>query len=220
MPDTPRPARAVLFDFDGTLADSFAAITASTNHVRRSFGLGEVTEAVVSEYVGLGLPNLMEDMLPGFDTAEAVRRYREHHVTVIDTLTKLMPGVAETLPALQRRGVKMAVCSNKMVSFTRHLVGVLGVAGYFDAVLGPDDVGGRAKPDPAMLLEGLSRLGVTAADAVYVGDMAVDVHTAKAAGIEVWLVPGGATGRESPTAAGPDRVLASFAEMAGLIAGG
>ena len=78
-------------------------------------------------------------------------------------------------------------------------------------------VGGRAKPLPDMLLEGLSRLGVSREEAVYVGDMAIDVHVARAAGLPVWLVPGGAQGKESPVEAGPDRVLTGFAELLELL---
>ena len=213
------PTRAALFDFDGTLADSFAAITASTNHVRRSFGLPDLAESAVREYVGYGLPNLMETLLPGCDTDVAVARYRAHHATVAKAGTRLMPGVAETVPELARRGLRMAVCSNKMVSFTRELVEHLGLAPYFAAVLGPDDVGGRAKPDPAMLLEGLTRLRIPAADAVYVGDMAIDVHSARAAGLPAWIVPGGAAGKESAADARPDRLLKGFGELLDLLPG-
>jgi 2-phosphoglycolate phosphatase len=185
---------AALFDFDGTLADSFAAITASTNHVRQSYGLPPLPEGEVRGYVGFGLDNLMETLVPTAPVEEAVARYREHHQRTMLSGTKLMPGVAETIPELARRGFRMGVCSNKRVEFTRQLVQALGLAPYFAAVLGPDDVGDRAKPDPAMLLEGLTRLGVSRESAVYVGDMAVDVHTAKAAGVVVYLVLGGASG--------------------------
>ena len=211
------PTRAALFDFDGTLADSFAAITASTNHVRASYGLPALPEGEVRGYVGLGLHKLMEDLAPGADPGEAVRRYRAHHGSVMFTGTTLLPGVADTLAELARRGLKLAVCSNKQVTFTRELVTHFGLGPLFAAVLGPDDVGGRAKPDPAMLFEACTRLGVPPAETVYVGDMAVDVHTAKAAGIPVWLVPGGAAGTESAVAAGPDRVLASFADILALV---
>ncbi len=211
------PTRAALFDFDGTLADSFAAITASTNHVRRSYGLPALAEAEVRVYVGFGLPHLMHTLIPDADPDEAVARYREHHRDAMLSGTRLMPGVAETIPELARRGYRMAVCSNKRVEFTRQLVAGLGLAPHFAAVLGPDDVAGRAKPDPAMLLEGLGRLGVPAAEAVYVGDMAIDVHTAKAAGVIGWLVLGGAAGLEDAAAAGPDRVLAGFAELLDLL---
>jgi len=207
------PIRAALFDFDGTLADSFTAITQSTNHVLRSFGRPELTVEEVRHYVGFGLPSLMQELLPGCDLELAVARYREHHPSVTHSGTKLLAGVAETIPELARRGIVMAVCSNKMVHFTRDLVQHFGLAPYFQVVLGPDDVHNRAKPDPAMLLEALARLKIPSLDAVYVGDMAIDVRTAKAAGMPAWLVPGGASGHESPLDAGPDLVLKNFQEL-------
>ncbi len=213
------PTRAVLCDFDGTLADSFGAIAASTNHVRRAYGLPDLPETVVRQYVGLGLEYLMANLVPNAPTADAVVRYREHHPTVMLTGTKLMPGVADTLAELHRRGYRLAVCSNKRVEFTRALADHLGLSPYLAAVLGPEDAGGRAKPDPAMLLEALRRLGVSAPEAVYVGDMAVDVQAGRAAGVAVWLVLGGAAGRESAAESKPNRVLGSFAELAELLPG-
>lgn len=211
------PVRAALFDFDGTLADSFAAIAASTNHVRRSFGLPEMTVAEVRRYVGHGLPALMRELCPGFDPDEAVRRYREHHPTVMVSGTKLFPGVADTLRDLHTRGIRLGVCSNKAVQFTKALVRDLGLGEWMTGVFGPEDAGGKPKPDPTMLLEACRRLDVQPAETVYVGDMIVDVQAGKAAGIRVWLVHVGMAGSEDPTAAGPDRVLTEFAELKGLI---
>jgi 2-phosphoglycolate phosphatase len=214
--------KAVLFDFDGTLVDSFAAIAASTNHVRASYGLPPMAEAEVRRYVGYGLDNLMADLVPGAPVDDAVGRYREHHATVMFTQTRLMPGAAEALPELARRGLRLAVCSNKRVEFTRQLVHALGLGEYFTAVLGPDDVGGRAKPDPAMLLEGLTRLEVSASDSLYVGDMIVDVQTARAADVPVWIISADGTGEFAPVEGEPrpDRVLRSLAELPALIATG
>lgn len=211
------PTRAVLFDFDGTLADSFGAIASSTNHVRRAYGLPDLPEREVRMCVGLGLAQLMADLVPNAPTDEAVNLYREHHTTVMLAGTKLMPGVAEAVATLARRGYRLAVCSNKRAEFTRNLADHLGLRPAVAEVLGPEDVGGRAKPDPAMLLEALRRLGDSPAGAVYVGDMAVDVHAARAAGVPVWLVLGGAAGRESAEDSDPDRVLGSFAELPGLL---
>lgn len=211
------PIRAALFDFDGTLADSFAAITASTNHVRQSCGLPPLQEAEVRRFVGFGLPHLMAELAPRLDPGEAVRRYRDHHEDIAEKLTTLMPGVAATIPELHRRGLLLAVCSNKAVRFTRQLVTAFGYESVMREVLGPEDVDGRAKPDPAMLIECLRRLGVSKDEAVYVGDMSIDVHTAKAAGMPCWLVPGGAAGMDSAEAAGPDRVLTGFAELLDLL---
>ncbi len=210
-------ARAVLFDFDGTLADSFAAITASTNHVRTSFGLPAMSEADVRRYVGFGLENLMAELLPGFDPHEGVRRYREHHPSVMFSGTKLFPGAMEALTALHAAGIPMAVCSNKAVQFTRTLTAHLGLDPLLGGVYGPEDAGGHPKPDPRMLLVACERLGVSPTEAVYVGDMSIDVHAGHAAGMRVWLVNAGQAGHDDPLASGPDRVLSGFAELTELV---
>ena len=208
--------RGVLFDFDGTLADSFAAIASSTNHVRESFGLPPMTEASIRKYVGLGLEHLLGDLCPGFDVALAVSRYRAHHPGVMLKLTKLFPGVRETLDRLHAAGYPMGVCSNKSVTFTRSLIVGLDLAELLPVVLGPEDVG-VPKPDPAMLIEGCKRLGVPIAEGLYVGDMIVDVQAAKAAGLPVWLVHVGLAGTIDPRSAGPERILDRFAEIAELL---
>lgn len=211
------PIIAALFDFDGTLADSFAAITSSTNHTRAHYGLPPLPEADVRKYVGYGLANLMTDLVPGAPVDEAVAVYRTHHAGVMISETKLMPGVAETIPELARRGFRLGVCSNKRVEFTRELVHALGLSEYFACVLGPDDVGQRAKPDPAMLLEGLTRLKVSASEAVFVGDMIVDVQTGKAAGVPVWLVLPDGNEISASVEETPNHVLSSFAQLLNLL---
>ena len=208
--------RAALFDFDGTLADSFAAIASSTNHVRERYGLPVLPEAEVRRYVGYGLANLMETLVPTAPAEAAMDVYREHHAATMLAGTRLFPGVADTLAELRRRGYTLAVCSNKRVDFTRRLVADLDVGGLFAAVLGPEDVG-VPKPHPAMLLEAAKRLGAAPAESVYVGDMAVDVEAGKAAGMTVWLVPGGAGDPAEAVAAGPDRVLESFVDLLDLL---
>jgi HAD superfamily hydrolase (TIGR01509 family) len=210
------PVRAVLFDFDGTLADSFAAITASTNHVRGTFGMSELPESMVRGFVGHGLEHLMRMLVPSADPAAAVATYRAHHATIARAMTKLLPGVAETIDGLRHRGYRLAICSNKTVWFTKDLTDHFFPTGTFDAILGPEDVP-APKPDPEMVLEGCRRLGVSENDAVYVGDMAVDVETGHRAKVTTWLVPGGASGFEAAKAAGPDRVLTSFAEILNLL---
>lgn len=208
--------RCLLFDFDGTLADSFEAITASTNHARRTFGLPSMDQSAVREYVGHGLHQLMIDLVPTAPSAdEAVRVYREHHETVALPMSRLLPGVRDTIADLHHRGFKLGVCSNKSVSFTKRLVAHLFPAGEFTVVLGPDDVG-EPKPAPAMLFEACRQLDVRIQETVYVGDMVVDVRTAKAAGMRCWLVAGGAGGVQSWQEAlslGPERVLDRFDEI-------
>jgi len=206
------PHRAVLFDFDGTLADSFDAIIASVNFVRQSFGLEALPENVVRKYIGHGLLQLVQDLVPGYPPEDAIARYREHHASTMEAKTRLFPDVLATLTELTRRGYKLAVCSNKAVGFTKQLVKMLHVEGMFAEVLGPEDVENRPKPDPAMLLEACRRMGLAPSEAVYVGDMTVDVLAGNAAGIPVWLVHIGLVG-DGEIGGQPAKVLANFAEM-------
>jgi phosphoglycolate phosphatase len=206
------PLRAVLFDFDGTLADSYAAIAASVNHVRAARGLPPLPEDQVRRHVGRGLPYLLQHCVPGTDLEVDSRRYREHHPSVMAAGTVLLPGAADTLRELHRRGLALAICSNKPKPFTQTLVQVLGIAPFLTAVFGPQDVP-RPKPAPDMLVHAIRTLGVAADDALYVGDMTVDIETARGAGVRVWVVPTGSDTRAALEAARPDRIVESLSEI-------
>lgn len=204
--------RAVIFDFDGTLVDSYPAITASVNHVRQRLGLGPMPESEVRRHVGRGPEHLMKMTVPGSDFASTWPVYRAHHPTVMLAHTRLLPGAAACLQALARAGLGLAICSNKPRDFTRQLVDHLGLAGLIRVIVGPEDAA-RPKPAPDMLRVALARLGVAASEALYVGDMRVDIETARAAGVAVWAVPTGSDERAALEAAGPDRLLNSLAEL-------
>ncbi|MCC6421328.1 MAG: HAD-IA family hydrolase [Gemmataceae bacterium] len=208
------PLRAVLFDFDGTLGDSYAAITASVNHVRAAHGLPPLDEAAVRRHVGRGPAYLLEHTVPGADFAVDWPCYRAHHPTVLESGTRLLPGAAEVVAAAKEGGRRVGVCSNKPRAFTLRLLEYLDLA--VDLVLGPEDVA-RPKPAPDMLLAALQRLGLSAAEVVYVGDMTVDIETARAAGVRVWVVPTGSDERATLEAAHPDRLLHDLHEAAGLL---
>jgi phosphoglycolate phosphatase len=207
--------QAGLFDFDGTLADSYDAITASVNHVRKFRGLPELTEPVVRKLVGFGIDRLMLDIAPGTDPEENVRVYREHHPSVMFTHTRLLPGVVSTLTALQQRGVKLAICSNKPSTITRQLVHALKLNELIPFVLGPEDCG-AAKPAPAMLLTAMERLQVTREQTFYVGDMTIDIETAKAASVPVWVIATGSDDIATLEKAKPNRILSKFEEIIDL----
>jgi phosphoglycolate phosphatase len=210
-PGMPR-FRAVLFDFDGTLADSYAAITASVNHVLEHHGRPTLTEAKVRSLVGHGLQQLMDTILPGVDPDVAARLYRAHHPTVMKSHTRLLPGVAEGLAALKAAGVKLGVCSNKPAYFTRALLGMLEIDHHFDVVYGPDDVG-ASKPDPTMVLKALEQLGVPKTEALYVGDMEVDIETGRRARVETWVMPTGSNDEATLRAAGYGRLFPGMSDV-------
>jgi phosphoglycolate phosphatase len=208
----------VLFDFDGTLADSYPAITASVNHVRALYGLPPLTEPEVRRHVGRAAGYLLEKTIPVGKLAEKIAAYRAHHPGVLREGTRLMPGAADCLRSLHERGILLGVCSNKPVDFTRELVAYLGIASYLNVVLGPEDVA-RPKPAPDMLRTGLERLHVAADEALYVGDMTVDIQTARAAGVSVWVVPTGSDEVQALQQAHPDRLLRDLSELRDILAG-
>lgn len=204
---------AVVFDLDGTLADSFPAIALSVNHVRARHGLPPLTVEEVKRHVGYGPGYLLNKTVPGFDPEADTAAYREHHPGIMVENTVLLPGAMETLSVLKRRGKRLGLCSNKLRYFSQSLLASLGIAQFFDAILGPEDVV-HPKPAPDMLLEAMKRLGVTATDTLYVGDMTVDLTTGREAGATVWIVPTGSEERPVLERAKPDRLLENLHELA------
>jgi len=207
---------AVLFDFDGTLGDSYPAIAASVNHVRTLHGLAPLSEEEVRRHVGRGAAYLLRHTVPAGTVEANAEAYRAHHPSVLRSGTRLLPGAAEVLKTLHTHGLRLGICSNKPIGFTRELVAYLGVASYLDLVLGPEDVP-RPKPAPDMLCEALSRLDLPAAAVLYVGDMVVDIETARGAGVAVWVVPTGSDEIETLKRARPDRLLKDLHELSLLL---
>lgn len=212
MIDSLHPYAAVLFDFDGTLADSYAAIASSVNHVRARRGMPALSIDAVKGYVGRGADYLLTHTVPCGNLADDLDCYRAHHPSVMLTLTHFLPGAATLLLALHHAGKKIGLCSNKPRLFSQRLLQHLEVAALFDVVLGPEDVA-HPKPAPDMLLRALERLKLPAAQVLYVGDMVVDIQTARAAGVPVWSVSTGSEERRALEDAKPDRLLADLEEM-------
>ena len=167
----------------------------------------------MKRWVGRGAEVLLARTVPAGDMEANVAAYRAHHPSVLHSGTRLLPGAAELLRLLHSQGIRLGVCSNKPVAFTNDLVAHLELAPLFDVVLGPEDVP-RPKPAPDMLLAALKRLSLSAAEALYVGDMSVDVETARGAGVRVWVVATGSEKREALVRAAPDRLFADLSEMA------
>lgn len=210
---------AVLFDFDGTLADSYAAIAASVNHVRAHRGKTPLEETYIRLQVGHGLHQLMRDLLPDSDPDENARIYREHHPSVMFSHTRLLPGAMDLLRELKERGFKCGVCSNKPSAITKQLCTATGIDPYLQTVLGPEDVA-RPKPSPDMLNVACRNLETAKEGVLYIGDMTIDIETGKAAGIVTWAMPTGSNDAETLQKAGPDRILPDLAAVrAALFAG-
>jgi len=203
---------AVLFDFDGTLIDSYPAIAASVNFVRQAHGLPPLSVADVKQHVGRGPDYLLAHTVADFRPEIDLGRYRAHHPKVMLENTSFLPGAVVALAALHLAGKRLGLCSNKPRLFSAKLLEHLGIAKLFAVVLGPEDVA-RPKPAPDMLVAALARLQLPADRVLYIGDMTVDIETARAAGVAVWVVPTGSDSRAALEAASPDRILRGLAEL-------
>jgi 2-phosphoglycolate phosphatase len=207
--------RGVVFDLDGTLVDSYAAIAASVNAVREAFGLDPLAEREIRLRVGRGLEALMADVVGPEHAETGVRLFREHYAGVYAEATSVLPGALHTIRELGSRGYRMAVASNKLARFGRPILEHLGMAEFFRAIEGPDTAG-ATKPDPSMIDRCLRAMGVAKEEAVYVGDMVMDVETASRAGVSVVLVPGGSSDREDLLCTGAP-VLGSLVDLLGVL---
>ena len=211
----PSRIRHLVFDFDGTVGDSYAAVTESLNHVFRGLGMRELSVEEVRPWVGTGLETVVAHYLGPSRTALGVRLFREHYVTICNEKTTLMPGAREALEALNGR-FTMALTSNKHGEILRGLCRALGIGKHFAVVLGDGDVA-RLKPHPEMLVECLRRLGATADDTLYVGDTDIDAAFAASCGVPFILILGGTGTREELLATKPVALLDEISDLPKLL---
>lgn len=194
----PLAVRAVLFDLDGTLLDTVPDLHAAACAMLRDLGRREVTLEATRRYVGRGLLNLVRRLLADAleidadlpPPAEAVDSFRRHYARENGRRSSLYPGVREGLAAFAARGLPLGVVTNKPAEFTRSLLARSGLAEAFSVVVGGDALP-RGKPDPMPLVWACGRLGVSPAEALFIGDSLNDFAAARAAGCPVFLVPYG-----------------------------
>ena len=207
-----RPARAVVFDLDGVLADSFGVMRqAFTAAYREVVGEGEPPFEEYNRHLGRYFPDIMRIMGLPLEMEEPFVRVSTQ---LADQVT-MFAGVRDLLRVLRDRGIATAVATGKAGWRARSLLDRLGVLPLFDYVLGGDDVP-RAKPAPDIVLRALDLLDVDAADAVMVGDAVTDLVAAKAAGVRAIAATWGETDEDALLAAGPDLVLREPADLIAL----
>jgi len=174
----------VIFDLDGTLIDSKRDLIRSVNAMLVEMGRQELHEDTISGYIGHGAPQLVARALGNGAASEEHERalkfflgyYEDHKMDA----TRAYPGVVEALENLCR--FSMAVLTNKPVRVSVRILEGLGLAKYFRAVYGGNSFETK-KPDPLGARKILEEFGVTAGEAMLIGDSEVDVQTARNAGM-------------------------------------
>ena len=176
---------AVIFDLDGTLADTLEDIADNMNRVLAGMSFPAHQYDAYRFYVGGGLRNLVVQCLPENARTDDMiaachdRMVAEYHINYLNK-TRLYDGIPELLDALSLQNVKMAVLSNKADPLTQKICKVLLENWKFDVILGATERFPR-KPDPAAALFISGQMGVNPANIYYLGDSDVDMKTAIAA---------------------------------------
>jgi phosphoglycolate phosphatase len=211
-------APTIVYDLDGTLADTAEDLVATVNWLLAREGLAPLPVESAGSLLGAGArPLIKRGFAAAGKTLDAQEiealfgDFLEHYNAHIVDRTKLYPGVDAALRAFARAGWRQAVCTNKIESSAKLLIAKLGIADRFAFVCGQDTFG-VGKPDPKPLLNTIAASGGASERAIMVGDSGTDIKTARAAGVRVIAVDYGYT--DIPAAElGPDRVISHFDEL-------
>ena len=213
---------AVIFDLDGTLADTSGDLLAAANVCFRDMGLGDVlrsADAGVALRGGRAMLRTGLERVGRLDDAVIDRYYPvllEAYGAAISVHTRLYPGAMEAISVLKSQGHAIGLCTNKPEGLAEQLMTDLGVRDQFGSLVGADTLPVR-KPNPEPLFEATRRLGVDPKACLLVGDSDTDRNTARAAGVPSVLVTFGPSG-EDMAALEPEALLDDYAALPSVVA--
>ncbi len=217
--------RCVIFDLDGTLADTSGDLIAAANACFQGLGHGDLLNPLTDQATALRGGRAMLEL--GFarlghdDAGEEIDAQfpvlLEAYRANIDRHSFLYPGATEAIERLRRDGYAVGICTNKPEALAELLMTRLGVRGLFGSLVGADTLAVR-KPDPAPLYEAIRRARGARDKALLVGDTITDRSTARAAGVPCVLVTFGPTGGAVASLA-PEALLPDYDALSQVVSG-
>lgn len=212
--------KGIIFDLDGTLADSLADLALSMNWVLASYGYPVHEKDEYKRFVGSGIRSLIERALPveareGSIIDKVVSTMMEYYSIHCTDHTELYPGIEPLVKEAKDRGLKLAVFSNKPHPFTEIIVNRL-LPGMMDMVQGYT-CEELKKPNPAEVLRICRDLSLSVSDVLYVGDSDVDIITARNAGMRSAGVLWGFRGESELRKAGADYIVSIPSQILELL---
>lgn len=206
--------KAVIFDFDGTLADTAPAIVATMKQTFREMGLPEPEEELIKSTIGLPLEGCcrISGNLEESQVEVAASTYRRIFNDYAATHTKVYPGVVDTMNALAARGLRLAIATSRGPNSLDLVLRTNSIEVVFETrVTGHD--GYAPKPAPDMVLVLLERMGLTPDEALVVGDTTFDIEMGNGAGCRTCAVTYGNHSREKLLTANPTCHIDSMPEL-------
>lgn len=201
--------RAILFDLDGTLADTAPDLAGAINRVRAAEGLPPTSYDQLRPFASAGARGLIGasfGLKPGDEGYETLRTaFLDEYEAAIAEQSRLFEGILETLAGLEECKIHWGIVTNKAARFTELLVPLIGLGNAACVISG--DTTAHAKPHPAPLLEGARRIGVEASTCWYVGDDLRDIQAGQAAGMATVAAAWGYCGETGPATWGADAQL-------------
>lgn len=208
--------KAVLFDFDFTLADSSEPVVACFSHAFIRAGLPVPDRRAIERTIGMHLMEAFALLSPGCDADLLFRLFREKADEIMAARTRIFPEVPEVAAALGALGMKLGIVSTKYRFRIEDVLARQGLSRTFALIVGFEDVK-ETKPHPESLLTACRLLGIAPSEALYVGDSLVDAEAARRAGIRFAAVLHGRTEAHEFEAYEPLAVMKDLTQLLGLV---
>jgi phosphoglycolate phosphatase len=211
-----RNLKLIIFDLDGTLVNAYPAIIESFNYAMVRLGYFKQGPLAIRRAVGWGDISLLKPFIKEKDLRKAIYIYRKHHQKSLLKQSRLFPGTSGLLSYLKGRGYKLAAASNRPTPFSRILIRHLKLDRYLDYFLCADKLK-HGKPHPEILRKILRRFSLKPQQALYVGDMNIDIQAGKRCGIKTIAVTTGSSSPGELRKEGPYRIIRKIPELKNII---
>ena len=198
--------KLVIFDLDGTLIDAYSAIARSFNYTMKQMKYPAQDTLTIRRKVGWGDRQLLSPFIREEDLAKALLIFRRHHKKAIKIGTRFLPGAGRLLRTLKKSGMKLAVATNRPSPSAKGIIRYLDLKKFFDYVLCGDKIE-KPKPHPDMLHQILKKFKISHLEAVYVGDMTIDVEAGNRAKVKTVAVATGSSSRKEIKRFKPYRIV-------------
>lgn len=219
LPNPPTAPRAILFDLDGTLADTAPDLAAAVNLLRSARGLAPTDYALLRPTASAGARGMIGaafGLTPEDADFPALRdAFLDNYAAALAVRTVLFPGIAALLAGIEAAGLQWGIVTNKPARFTDPLVPLIGLDGAGCVVSG--DTTPHPKPHPAPLLEAAARLGLAPGQCWYVGDDLRDIQAGQAAAMRTVACGWGYCGEHEPRGWNADHLLITPEELLTLL---